>query len=433
LSLDPTTDPTLASWVPVPADSDFPIQNLPYGAFDDGAGNVHLCVAIGDSMLDLRALAERGLLDAVAPNARELMSARTLNALFGAGRPTWRALRERISQLLRVGDTTLRDADATAALVDRTRASLVLPFAVADYVDFYSSLEHATNLGKILRPESEPLLPNWRYIPIGYHGRAATVVASGTPVSRPRGQVKAPDAPPQFVPTRSLDFELELGFVTGAGPEPPQTIAPGRARETIFGTMLLNDWSARDIQAWEYQPLGPFLGKSFATSLAPWIVSLDALEPFRVAGPRQDPPPLEYMQTTEVQGYDISFEVTLQSSAMRERAIEPLPISRTSFRSMYWSMAQQLAHATSNGARVRAGDLFGSGTISGSEPGSYGSMIELTWRGAKPLHLPDGSERAFLNDGDEVVMRGRCSAPGRATIGFGSVSGRIEPSPDGSP
>jgi fumarylacetoacetase len=431
LSADPTTDPALGSWVPVPAGSDFPIQNLPYGAFDDGAGDVRLCVAIGDSVLDLRALAERGLLDTIAPNARALMSAPTLNPLLGAGRRTWRALRERISQLLRADDTTVRDADATAALGDRTRAALVLPFTVGDYVDFFSSLEHATNLGKILRPESEPLLPNWRYIPIGYHGRSATVVASGTPVTRPRGQVKSPDAAPQFVPTRSLDFELELGFVTGPGPEPPQTISPTSAREAIFGVVLLNDWSARDIQAWEYQPLGPFLAKSFATSLAPWVVTLDALEPFRVPGPVQDPPPLPYLQTTDAEAYDISFEVTLRSTAMRERDLEPLRVSVTSFRSMYWSMAQQLAHASSNGARVRPGDLFGSGTISGSDPGSYGSMIELTWRGARPLRLPDGSERAFLDDGDEVVMRGRCAAPGRATIGFGAVSGRVDPSPEG--
>jgi fumarylacetoacetase len=428
LSADPTTDPALASWVPVAAGSDFPIQNLPYGAFEDGSGRARLCVAIGDSVLDLRALAERGLLDAIAPNARELMTAPALNPLLGAGRRTWRALRERVSQLLRAGDTTLHDADATSALFDRTSARLVLPFAVADYVDFYSSLEHATNLGNILRPGSEPLLPNWRYIPIGYHGRSATVVVSGTPVARPCGQVKAPDAAPQFVPTRSLDFELELGFVTGAGPEPPQTIAPERARETIFGAALLNDWSARDIQAWEYQPLGPFLGKSFATSLGPWIVSIDALEPFRVPGPEQDPPPLPYLRTAEPEGYDISFDVTLQSAAMREQGTEPLSISRTSFRSMYWSMAQQLAHASSNGARVRAGDLFGSGTVSGSEPGSYGSMIELTWRGARPIRLPDGSERAFLHDEDEVVMRGRCAGPGRATIGFGTVCGRIQPS-----
>jgi fumarylacetoacetase len=428
VKLDPTTDPALRSWVPVPAGSDFPIQNLPYGAFRDGPGEVRLCVAIGDAVLDLRAVAEAGLLDDVAPNARDLFCAARLNPLLGAGRRTWRAARERLSQLLRAGDRTFEDAGATQALRERNAVSLVLPFAVADYVDFYSSLEHATNLGKILRPTGEPLLPNWRYLPIGYHGRAASVVASGTPVFRPHGQLKAADAPPEFAPTRALDFELELAFITGEGPQPPRSIAVTEARDRIFGAALLNDWSARDIQAWEYQPLGPFLGKSFATSLSPWVVTLDALEPFRVAGPAQDPPPLPYLATTEPEGYDIALEVTLQSPAMRERQLEPQMICRTNFRAMYWSMAQQLAHASSNGALVRAGDLYASGTISGSDLGSYGSMIELTWRGARPLELTDGTTRAFLSDGDEVVMRGWCSAPERARIGFGDVRGRVEQS-----
>jgi fumarylacetoacetase len=428
LSPDPTTDPALSSWVPVPPHSDFPIQNLPYGAFENAPGDVRLCVAIGDDFLDLKALAEAGLLDAVAPNARELFSAPALNPLLAAGPQTWRAARERLSQLLRAGDTTIRDAEAKGSLRPQAGTAFVLPFVVADYVDFYSSLEHATNLGKILRPGGEPLLPNWRYVPIGYHGRSATVVASGTAVARPRGQLKAPDAPPEYAPTRSLDFELELGFITGEGPEPARPIAAKRAREAIFGLVILNDWSARDIQAWEYQPLGPFLAKSFATSLSPWVVSLDALEPFRVAGPVQEPPPLPYLETSGPEGYDITLDVTLQSEEMRRLGLAPFQISRTSFRSMYWSMAQQLAHASSNGARVRAGDLYGSGTISGSEPATYGSMIELTWRGARPLHLPDGSTRAFLDDGDDVVMRARCESPGRTSIGFGSVSGRIVPS-----
>jgi fumarylacetoacetase len=303
-----------------------------------------------------------------------------------------------------------------------------LPFAVADYVDFYSSLEHATNLGKILRPGGEPLLPNWRYLPIGYHGRAGTVIPSGIPVVRPRGQLKPADALPVYAPTRSLDFELELGFVTGDGPAPPQPIVPARARDYIFGVALLNDWSARDIQAWEYQPLGPFLAKSFATSLSSWIVTLDALEPFRVAGPLQDPPPLAHLATSEAEAYDIALEVTLGSEKMRANGTHAQTIARTNFRAMYWSMAQQLAHVSSNGASVRAGDLFGSGTISGSAPESYGSMIELTWRGAHPLGLADGSTRAFLEDGDEVVIRGWCEAPGRSRIGFGDVRARIEPS-----
>jgi fumarylacetoacetase len=428
VSLDATTDPALRSWVSVPAGSDFPIQNLPFGVFRRGGDERRLCVAIGDALVDLRALAEAGLFEGVVPRARDVFCAPALNAFMSAGRSAWRATRERLSNWLREGDRTLHDAGLARAVVQRRDVTLVLPITVADYVDFYSSLEHATNLGKILRPGAEPLLPNWRYIPIGYHGRAATVVVGETPVTRPRGQLKPGEAPPEFAPSRALDFELELAFVTGDGPPPPLAIPAGRAREYIFGAALLNDWSARDIQAWEYQPLGPFLGKSFATSLSPWIVSLDALEPFRVAGPMQEPPALPHLATHEREALDISLEVTLSSEAMRARGVAAQTICRTNFRSMYWNMSQQLAHVSSNGARVRAGDLYGSGTISGSEPGSYGSMIELTWRGARPLALADGTARAFLDDGDEVVMRASCSAPGCARIGFGEVRGRIEPS-----
>jgi fumarylacetoacetase len=428
-SVAATTDPALRSWVPVRAGSDFPIQNLPFGAFRHGHDEPRLCVAIGDAMLDLYAVASAGLLDDVTPDASSVFGAPNLNPLLGAGRDTWRAARVRISQLLSAGDRTLHDAGLTSAIVEREGMALALPFAVADYVDFYSSLEHATNLGKILRPGGEALLPNWRYLPIGYHGRAGTVIPSGIPVVRPRGQLKPADGPPVYAPTRSLDFELELGFVTGNGPARPQPIAPARARDYIFGVALLNDWSARDIQAWEYQPLGPFLAKSFATSLGPWIVTLDALEPFRVAGPLQDPSPLANLTTSEPEGYDIALEVTLASEKMRASEILAQTIARTNFRAMYWSMAQQLAHASSNGASVRAGDLFGSGTISGSAPESYGSMIELTWRGAHPLGLADGSTRAFLEDGDEVMIRGWCEAPGRTRIGFGDVRARIEQAP----
>jgi len=274
---------------------------------------------------------------------------------------------------------------------------------------------------------TEPLLPNWRYLPVGYHGRAGTVVVSGAPVARPLGQLKPPDGPPEYTATRALDFELELGFVTGDGPPAPQRIRPDRARDFVFGVALLNDWSARDIQAWEYQPLGPFLAKSFATSLSPWIVTLDALDPFRVPGPPQDPPPLAHLAATGDEGYDIALEVTLSSADMRSRDLGAQVITRSNFAAMYWSIAQQLAHASSNGARVRAGDLYGSGTISGSAPDSYGSMIELTWRGAHPLALPDGSTRAFLEDGDEVVIGGWCDAPGRVRIGLGEVRATIAP------
>jgi len=421
-----TNDPALTSWVPVPSGSDFPIQNLPFGAVARGHENAHLCVAIGDDALDLSVVAGSGLLDGVCADARAVFAQPNLNALLERGRSVWRSTRVRLSGLLRHGDERLRDAGiAEAALVRRARERFVLPLDVRDYVDFYSSLEHATNLGKILRPGGEALLPNWRYIPIGYHGRTSTIVASGTDVRRPSGQLKFGDEPPAFGPSRSLDFELELAFITGDGPAAGGRIAPNDAHRSIFGLALLNDWSARDIQAWEYQPLGPFLGKSFATTLGSWIVTLDALEPYRVAGPPQDPPPLAYLATRGAHAYDIALAVSLRSEAMVRANVREHTITQTNFRGMYWSMAQQLAHAASNGARVRAGDLYGSGTISGSGPGSWGSMIEITWRGARPLALPDGTPRAFLADGDEVVARGHTAANGLPRVGFGECRGTI--------
>jgi fumarylacetoacetase len=291
-------------------------------------------------------------------------------------------------------------------------------------------MEHATNLGKILRPDSEPLLPNWRWIPIGYHGRSSTIVVDGTPIVRPSGQRKAPnESAPIFGPSRLLDIELEVGFVTGPGNRMGEPIAIETARDHIFGLVLVNDWSARDIQAWEYQPLGPFLGKSFATSISPWVVPLDALEPYRVSGPAQDPQPLPYLRTAEAWNYDVQLFVELETPSMRAQGIAAEVISRSNFKYMYWNMAQQLAHATINGTAVRPGDLYASGTISGPEPGSYGSLIELTWRGAKPLKLRTGEERKFLEDGDTVTLRAVCEAASKPRIGFGSVSGTILPAP----
>jgi fumarylacetoacetase len=291
-------------------------------------------------------------------------------------------------------------------------------------------MEHASNLGKILRPNSEPLLPNWRWIPIGYHGRSSTIVVDGTPVVRPRGQRKPPTAAvPEFGPSRMLDIELEVGFVTGPGNRMGQPISVDAARDHIFGLVLVNDWSARDIQAWEYQPLGPFLGKSFATSISPWVVTLDALEPYRVSGPPQDPQPLPYLRTSESWNYDVMLSIELETRKMRESGIDAQIVSRSNFKYMYWNLAQQLAHATVNGTAVRPGDLYASGTISGPTPDSYGSFIELTWRGANPLHLTSGEERAFIEDGDTVTLRGLCEAPGKPRIGFGKVSGTVVPAP----
>jgi fumarylacetoacetase len=429
-AFDATTDPALRSWLNVPAGSDFPIQNLPFGAFlRAGESAPRLGVAIGDTILDLRVVARAGLLEASVPEAEAIFGAPVLNRFLALGRPAWRAVRARLSALLAANNRELHDAGiAAAAFIPRVGARMALPIEVADYVDFYSSREHATNLGKILRPDTEPLLPNWRWIPIGYHGRASTVVVSGTQIVRPRGQLKAASAEaPVFAPTRMLDFELELAFVTGDGPALGSAIPVVRAHEHIFGVALLNDWSARDVQGWEYQPLGPFLAKSFATSLAPWIVMLDALEPFRVTGPPQEPPPLDYLTLDAPQNYDIALSVELSSPAMRSAKTHPQTIARTNFRNMYWSMAQQLAHSSSNGSRVRAGDLYASGTISGSEPGTYGSMIELTWRGAHPLSLADGTTRAFIEDGDTVTLRGSCDRPGAVHIGAGEVSGTVLP------
>jgi fumarylacetoacetase len=417
---------TTSSWVRIAPDSDFPIENLPYGVFRSAQGEAHIGVAIGDSIFNLHAASQGGLFDGVV--SRAVLQAPTLNLLLATGRAVWTALRERVRALLQEGTTALDGVDRDALLVPRAGTPMLLPFAVGDYVDFYSSLEHATNLGRIFRPDGEPLMPNWRWIPIGYHGRSSTIVVDGTPIVRPKGQRKPPDAPePSFGPSRLLDIELEVGFVTGPGNTMGHAIPIEKARDHIFGLVLVNDWSARDIQAWEYQPLGPFLGKSFATSISPWVVTLDALEPYNVGGPKQEPQPLPYLRTSEPWNYDVALTVELQTQKMRESGMAAQIVSRSNFKYMYWNMAQQLAHATVNGTAVRPGDLYASGTISGPTPESYGSFIELTWRGTRPLTLESGEERSFLEDGDTVTLRGVCEAPGKPRIGFGTVSGTILP------
>jgi fumarylacetoacetase len=415
---DPTLDPSLTSWVPVPDGSDFPIQNLPFGRFTRmGERTGHVGVAIGNHVLDVHACREAGLLDEIATTADFAL----LNRLLLRDPGVWRAVRERISELL--SDERHRSS-VEPHVLPMEEIRLLRPVHTRDYVDFYSSMEHATNMGRMFRPDQDPLLPNWRWLPVGYHGRAGTLVPSGTPVKRPTGQIRRGDEPPVYEPTRELDFELEMGFVTGFPNRAGEPIPIGRAREHIFGLVLVNDWSARDIQRWEYQPLGPFLAKSFATSISHWVVTLDALEPYRVPAPKQDPPPLPHLRLEDDHGYDVKLEVALASPAMEQ----PVTISRTNLRSLYWTIAQQLAHATSNGATAEPGDLFASGTISGPGPGSYGSLIELTWRGERPIQLPDGSTRTFLQNDDTVVMRGWCEAPGRPRIGFGEVRGTVVPS-----
>jgi fumarylacetoacetase len=421
-----TTGARLEAWLPVPSDSDFPIQNLPFGVFESKGGLPRIGVAIGDAVLDLYAVADAGFLeDCCEP---ELLQAPILNPLLAAGRAVWAPLRERLSRLLRRGgDPGVRE-NAAHFIVAQRDVAMKVPAEIGDYVDFYSSIEHATNLGRLFRPDAEALLPNWRWIPVGYHGRSATIVIDGTPVRRPCGQRKAPNATaPEFGPSRRLDIELEMGFVTGPGNQLGSPIPVQQAPEHIFGLVLVNDWSARDIQAWEYQPLGPFLGKSFATTISPWIVTLEALEPFRVSGPVQDPQPLGYLRGDESSAYDVELAIELQTASMRDRGIAAARISHTRYRDVYWNVAQQLAHATVNGAVTRPGDLFASGTISGSSPGTQGSLIELTWNGERPLRLPNGEERAFLEDGDEVTLRGWCEKAGARRIGFGSARGRIIP------
>jgi fumarylacetoacetase len=422
MSSDPTTDPRRQTWVDVPADSGFPIQNLPFGVFRRPGGTARLGVAIGALVLDLGVLADAGLLDGVGLPAATY-AADSLSPLLGEGRTAWRALRARISNLLESSEGTLRDDPALTAeaLVAQSGIELLVPIRPGDYVDFYSSLHHATNLGRMFRPDGDPLLPNWRHIPIGYHGRSSSVVVSGTPVRRPSGQLKRPDEPPRWGPTERLDIELEVGFITGTANALGVPVPIASAEEHIFGLVLVNDWSARDIQAWEYQPLGPFLGKSFATSVSPWVVSLDALEPYRVPAPPQDPPVLPYLRETAGRALDLQLEVALATPSTGEPEI----ISRVDFAGMYWTMAQQLAHVTSNGTPVRAGDLYASGTVSGAAPGTYGSLIELTRNGTEPITLADGGQRTFLEDGDTVILRGFCGGGGRPRIGFGEVRGRV--------
>ncbi|TAM88153.1 fumarylacetoacetase [bacterium] len=422
-----TTDGALRSWVDVPDGSDFPIQNMPLGIIARACESPRVGVAIGDSVLDLAVVAEAGLLDDALPGARAILTCGTLNAFLARGRAAWSAVRARLSMLLAAGNEELRGVPGLTerALYPRTQARMHLPFEVGDYVDFYSSIEHATNLGRLFRPGAEPLMPNYRHIPIGYHGRSSTIVVSGTPIVRPNGQRRPdPQQPPLFGPSGALDIELEVGFVTGPGNALGMPILSSSAREHIYGMVLVNDWSARDIQAWEYQPLGPFLGKSFATSISPWVVSLDALEPFRVEGPRQEPEPLPYLRTSGAWNYAISLRVELQSAQMARSGHAPLTLSQPSFQGMYWNMAQQLAHATANGAVVRPGDLFASGTVSEAKP-NFGSLIELTWRGTHPIVLPDGTQRVFLEDGDTVRLLGHAGGDGVPRIGFGEVSGRI--------
>lgn len=401
--------------ITVQSDSDFPIQNLPYGIFSTGSKpNPKVCTRLGDFVVDLPALDEQGLFG----KKYGFFADSSLNRFMTSGRETWREIRQRLTRLLGEDSTSLKEE----ALIPVDEVQLHLPVQIGDYTDFYASREHATNVGIMFRGRENALMPNWLHLPVGYHGRASSVVLSGADVIRPRGQVKPKDAPPEFIASRQLDFELEMGFFIGTGNDLGKPISMDSAREHIFGMVLLNDWSARDIQAWEYQPLGPFLAKNFATSISPWVVTMDALEAFRVPGSKQDPAPLPYLQTDSTSGLDITLEVTLQSARMDK----PQVISRSNMKHLYWSIEQMLAHHTITGCNMRPGDLCGTGTISGATEDSYGSLLELTWRGEKPIQLPNGETRTFLQDGDSITMRGYCQGEGYR-IGFGEVTAKILP------
>lgn len=430
--MNATTDPKLRSWVDTPEDSDFPIQNLPYGVFQMGNRSPAVCTAIGDFVLDLSALHSAGLFEQTSIASENIFATPNLNAFMAKGKSTWTLIRARISELLSSHgdpdpgpDSVLRNNQSLRdqALIPIDKVHMLLPVAIGDFTDFYSSKEHATNVGTMFRGKENALMPNWLHLPVGYHGRASTVFASGQEIRRPCGQTKADDADaPSYGPSRLLDFELEMGFFVGQNNKPGSPVASNRYEDHIFGMVLLNDWSARDIQKWEYQPLGPFLGKSFATTISPWVVTLEALAPFKVAPPPQDPTPLAYLQVDGPSAYDINLEAFVQS----EKMSEPMRITRTNFKYMYWTMAQQLAHHTCNGTAMRVGDLCGSGTISGPTEDSRGSMLEICWKGTKPIDLPDGTQRRFFADGDTVTLQGWCQGNGYR-IGFGKCAGKISP------
>jgi fumarylacetoacetase len=439
VTLDHTHDSERRSWVQSANDpsTDFPIQNLPFGVFkrvgEDEPSRIGL--AIGDQILDVAACLAEGILSPASARAAEVCRETVLNPLLALGRDAARVLRHDVSELLRVGSPSFeRDhAIASRILVPMNAAQLSLPVQIGDYTDFYASIDHATNIGSMFRPDN-PLLPNYKWIPIGYHGRSSSIVLSGTDVRRPVGQTRdATDGPPTFGPTRRLDYELEVGAVIATGNSLGSPISIDDAERHIFGLCLVNDWSARDIQAWEYQPLGPFLAKNFSTSISPWIVTIDALEPFRARAyprPADDPAPLPYLfslENTNAGGFDITLEVFLSSARMRDERVGPFRVSVGSFVDTYWTMAQLVTHHTSNGCNLRPGDLLASGTVSGARKESRGSLMEQTWRGTEPLELPSGETRKFLEDGDEVILRGFCERSGRPRIGFGECRGIVLP------
>lgn len=413
-------NPNLRSWIEVPADSDFPIQNIPFGIFKTATKTPRMGTIIGDTVIDLQLLAEWGHFDALAIE-NSVFAQSYINAFMALGKAKTNAVRNRIAELFDAENRELKSQlDKDTLLHSSKEVEMLLPVQVGDYTDFYSSREHATNVGIMFRDPQNALLPNWLHLPVGYHGRASSIVVSGTAIRRPKGQMLPNgETVPVFGPSKLLDFELEVAFIVGKETAMGDTISTDAAEDYIFGLTLFNDWSARDIQSWEYVPLGPFLGKNFGSTMSPWVVTLEALDLLRMAGPVQEPKVLPYLEYSGEKNYDIELEVSILPENGQEKTV-----CRSNFRYMYWTMVQQLAHHTINGCNMRVGDVCASGTISGPTPDSFGSMLEISWRGSKPVAMPDGSERRFINDGDTVILRGWGKRNG-IRIGFGSCEGKV--------
>lgn len=416
-------NPALKSWIEVPQGSDFPIQNLPFGVYSDKNTQNHVCSAIGEYIIDLYELANAGLLNNLNIN-KEVFNNKYLNEFIELGKSTTRALRDRLSDLLEISNTELQNNKAVFNTIFKKQQDvcMLMPVQVGDYTDFYSSMDHAINIGTMIRDPKNALMPNWKHLPVGYHGRASSIKVSGHNFHRPKGQQKPADAEvPVYGPSKLLDIELEMAFVIGKSTELGDTVSTDKADDYIFGMVLFNDWSARDIQTWEYVPLGPFLSKNFASTISPWIVTLDALEPFRTKGYEQEPKVLPYLEYNGNKNVDIKLEVYLTPENG-----ESNKIITSNYKYMYWTMEQQLAHHTVNGCNINVGDMMASGTISGPQPHEYGSMMELTWRGTKPITLKDGTERKFVNDNDTITIKGYCEANG-VRLGFGDCTAKLLP------
>jgi fumarylacetoacetase len=422
---NPNTMP-MTSWVQVAKDSDFTIYNLPFGIFQSKRLSPRIGIAIGDKIVDLSVLHEEGFFSELSKLPHDIFLKDALNDFMALGKSVTRRVREIVQGLLKEENEDLKEHQCRGkAIINQKEATMLMPVKVGDYTDFYSSMEHATNVGMMFRDPENALLPNWKHIPVGYHGRSSSIIPSGVPIHRPKGQFKDLNMEkPQFGPSRRLDFELELAFITGRSTKMGESISTKEAEDFIFGFVLFNDWSARDIQAWEYVPLGPFLGKNFASSISPWVVTLEAIEQFRVPGPIQEPEVLPYLQCIKDHAFDIHLEVFVQPNGLK-----PTKVCTSNFKFMYWNIAQQLAHHTVNGCNINVGDMMASGTISGPTKDSYGSMLELSWKGTEPIQLEEGGNRTFIEDGDTVIMKGYAEKEG-VRVGFGEVLSQVLPAKD---